>query len=93
MSTGSGHLLWPEGTTVETAPADFVSALNHAIRINQWQENLPSDETPPRWMWHLDWELEDFFLDLDAKRQQKYGSAEESTAMEENEYASRFKSK
>lgn len=41
--------------------------------ILTWQENLPSEETPPDWMWHLDWELEGWFEEVQRKRDEKYG--------------------
>lgn len=33
-----------------------------------WQENLGREDMPPRWMWHLPWELDDWFKDVDARR-------------------------
>ncbi len=60
--------------------------MNHALTIISWQENLPSDEMPPYWMWHLDWEIEDWFKMVQRKRDQKYGksSVEEDVEYEEN---------
>ncbi len=55
-------------------PAEFTNVLNHALTIISWQENLPSDEMPPYWMWHLDWEIEDWFNTVKRKRDAKYGN-------------------
>ena len=84
--------------SVQDVPHDFHAALDHAIRILAWQENLPSDEMPPRWMWNLDWELEDHFLKVDAERRKKYGGDDQSISddgsepiWDENVYAARFK--
>ena len=64
---------------------------------------MTSDEMPPRWMWHLDWELEIHFNRIDQAREDKYsggsgGSSSSSDSIDdepavwdENVYASRFK--
>lgn len=36
--------------------------------ILDWQENLASKDIPPQWMWHLDYEIKDWFEELEAKR-------------------------
>jgi hypothetical protein len=91
-ATGSGHLLWPQGTTIESAPADFIVALDQAITITNWLDNLSSDELPPRWMWHLDWELEIHFEKVKAERDKKYGlNTTQGDDWVENEYAARFR--
>lgn len=72
-STGSGHLLWPEGLNAESIHNDLFLVIEHALRVLSWQENLPSDECPPSWMWHIDWEIEEWFTKLKSKREQKYG--------------------
>jgi hypothetical protein len=48
-------------------------AINHAHTILGWQENLPSEETPPEWMWSLDNELEEWFEQVEEARAEKYG--------------------
>ena len=99
-SAGSGHLLYPDGFTAETIPHDLHSAIEQAMRVLNWQENLPSDEIPPRWMWALDWELEVHFSDVERKRQDKYnnpGSASDTSGetgeemWDDNAYAARFR--
>ena len=66
-------------------PLDFVNVLNHALMILSWQENLPSDEMPPYWMWHLDWEIEDWFRKVQRKRDAKYGTVRDEEVEEEYE--------
>jgi hypothetical protein len=57
---------------------------------------------PPRWMWHLDWELENHFIKVDRIRDQKYGGSSsgdtssssdsgEEPQWADNVYATRFK--
>jgi len=84
---------------VEYVPHDFHAAVDHAMKILSWQENLPSDEMPPHWMWNLDWELKDHFIKVESDRRTKYGGSEsESIAddgsdaiWDENVYSARFK--
>ena len=76
-STGSGHLVWPKGLTAEDVPAELICVINHALLIVSWQENLPSEEIPKYWMWHLDWEVEEWFVEVKRKRDLKYGSTSE----------------
>lgn len=74
-STGAGALIWPRGTTSEDIPASTFSCISHALMIVAWQENLPSEEIPPYWKWHLDWELESWFDKVAADRRSKYGGS------------------
>ena len=67
-----------------SAPAEFVDALDHALTILAWQENLTSDEMPPMWMWHLDWELNDWFKIVKQKRDEKFGL--DSSSQNDNDY-------
>lgn len=93
-ATGSGHLVWPHDTDAESVPADFVIVLDHGIRILEWMENLPDDEMPEKWKWHLDWEIESHFENVKEMRKKKYdikGGAAEAEHMEENALAARFK--
>lgn len=88
---GNGSVLLPRGvTSVEDLPADLASAIAHAYSILNWQENLTEEEMPPRWMWHLDWELEQWFEEVDIARQAKYNvgdsdSGDEQAKMVKNE--------
>lgn len=63
-------MLWPSWVrSIEDMPVDLVGAIDHAIMILRWRENLRPGELPPKWMWHLDWELEVWFLEVDRIRQ------------------------
>lgn len=96
-SAGGLQSIYPEGTTVESVPHDFHSAVDHALRILSWQENLPSDEMPPRWMWCLDWEIDKHFEVVESRRKTKYGTSSngdeelDDSMWEDNVYAARFK--
>lgn len=83
--TGSGHLLWPDGKNVETINNDLFLAIEHALRILSWQENLTSDECPPAWMWALDWEIEAWFEKIKIARDQKYGNNSSGGPVENDE--------
>lgn len=93
--------MFPASTSIETVPHDIHSAVEHALRVLSWQENLVDDEMPPRWMWHLDWELETHFIKVEKIREQKYGgsggtsssssSDEGDPVWDDNVYAARFK--
>jgi hypothetical protein len=97
MRGGSGESLLPSGCNIEAVPHDLHLALEHAYKILNWQENLSDDEMPPRWMWHLDWELEAHFATVRRKRDEKFGTSDSSAGgepedlWEENSLASRFK--
>lgn len=67
-------------------------AVNHALRILEWQENLSEDEMPPEWMWPIEDALTSWFEKVKEDREKKYGSkstssGDESAAMMQNEYA------
>jgi hypothetical protein len=74
-------------------PADLSAAIEHANRICQWQENLMPDEMPPHWMWHLDGTLDDWFAEVERKREDRHHNPEgavnddSSGSWVENEYA------
>jgi hypothetical protein len=38
------------------------------MTILGWYENLPQEDMPPRWMWHLNDDLERHFEKMKAKR-------------------------
>jgi hypothetical protein len=92
--------IFPDGVSkVADLPSDFFIAFEQATRILSWQENLSEDEMPPRWMWHLDWELDEWFLDVKKKRDERFGASsgesyentpESGAVWEDNEYSSRF---
>jgi hypothetical protein len=63
-----------------------MTAINHAIVILSWYEHLPSDEMPPRWMWHLNDELEQHFDMVKANRGNGATNDDDGPMMK-NEYA------
>ena len=72
--SGAGSSILPvDVASVEDLPADLALALDHGYKILAWQENLQEEEMPPRWMWHLDWELEEWFKEIELIRKSKYG--------------------
>lgn len=65
-------------------------AIAHAHRVLDWQENLPSDEVPPSWMWPFEDELEIWFDQVEEKREDKYGrksGGDETVPLMSNELA------
>lgn len=68
--------------SVEDLPADLALAIDHGFKIISWQENLMEEEMPPRWMWHLDWELETWFEEVETLRKQKYGGGSDESLEE-----------
>lgn len=64
-----GKTLWPKGVKgVEDVPNDFITAVDHAFKVLGWREFLLPHEMPPHWMWHLDWELDTWFAEVDRQR-------------------------
>lgn len=79
-------------------PNDLFVAFEQSLRVLNWQENLSSDECPPAWMWHLDWEIEEWFKRLKIERENKYGrssspssSGDEDSLFDDNIYFERLK--
>lgn len=79
--------------SIQDVPWDLAYAIEHAIRICHWQENLLSEDMPPHWMLPFDEELTIWFEEVEARREQRYGSSEgnETTEMMSNEYADEFR--
>jgi hypothetical protein len=55
-----------------------VSAIAHANRVIDWQENLTSEEMPPQWMWPFEDDLEIWFEDVEQKRKERFGGGSSS---------------
>lgn len=82
--------LIPEGfSSIQEIPNDLLMAIDHASRILDWQENLPEDEMPPHWMWPYEELLNEWFDEVKAKRDEKYGNHGGDTVapMEQNALA------
>jgi hypothetical protein len=65
-------------------------AIAHATTLLSWQENLMSEDMPPEWMWPLPDELEDWFVDVKKRQDERYGTgdkepAEDAPGMAQNE--------
>lgn len=80
--------------TINDCPWDLVVAVNQALMVISWFENLPKDEQPPRHIWWSDKLLDEWFRDVQDRREERYGSKkrtsyEEATdvPMVENEFA------
>jgi hypothetical protein len=67
--TGDGRFLWPSGIdTIEEVPDELLRAIEHATTVLVWYENLPKEDMPPEWMWHLPKQLDLHFKMVDEKR-------------------------
>jgi hypothetical protein len=58
--------MWPSWCRgPQDLPADLALAIKHALLILSWREATIEqghrEWMPPRWMWPLDWELEDWW--------------------------------
>lgn len=89
-------LLPKDMTSAEEIPWDLAMAIEHALRVCSWQENLIGKEMPPDWMLPFDDELQIWFERVDRDRKEKYGGGEddddrEEAPMMDNEYSARFK--
>lgn len=93
-------LLPKEVKNILDMPWDLMSAIRHANTILDWHENLPEDETPPKWMWRFDDELDGWFEKVKEEREAKFsggsGATDDDMGVEDgevavkNEYAERF---
>jgi len=77
-------------------------ALNHALTVISWFENLPQDEQPPRAIWHSAERVDSWFRDVEKKRSEKYGSSgkrrssyeeADNVPMSSNELADKYRPK
>lgn len=50
------------------APWDLITALNQALVVLSWYENLPKDEQPPRWIWWSEKLLDEWFKEVTNNR-------------------------
>ena len=66
--------------------------IEHAHRIIFWQENMPRDEMPPMWAWHLDWVVEEWLNGLDEKRRNPAAKDDcDQVPMADNELAAEYR--
>lgn len=90
---GAGQALWPRDcVSIEDLPSDLSNAIDHSYRVISWLENYQEEEIPPKWMWHLEWEIEPWFEEVNRARKSQYSSSgDEESPMEQNELAARFR--
>lgn len=60
--------------------------IEHATRINNWFENLTSDDMPPAWMWPFEDELSTWFEQVEIRRKDQYGGDSDDASMMRNEW-------
>jgi len=75
-------------------------AVNQALTVISWFENLPKEEQPPRAIWHSAELVDSWFRDVEKKRSEKYGSSgkrktsyeeADSVPMSTNELADQYR--
>lgn len=59
---------------LEEAAHDVVTAVNVALTVISWHENLPEDEQPPRAIWWSDELLDEWFKGVRERREARHGS-------------------
>ena len=64
-----GGSFWPEG--IRNTDYLLVQAVNEALMVLAWHENLPKDELPPRNIWWSGELLDKWFKDVEEKRHKK----------------------
>lgn len=79
--------------SVFDAPWDILLAINHALTVLSWWENLPKDEQPPRHIWWSPTLLNEWFEEIrnkrsssGSKKQTSYQRADDAP-MSDNEFA------
>jgi hypothetical protein len=88
---GDFSAFWPSG--IRDAPWTVVVAINHAIMVISWHENLPRDEQPPREIWWSGELLDEWFRNVEENRSSKSSTRSSSykdaddVPMTENVYA------
>lgn len=61
------------GDNVFDAPWDMVAAINHALTVLSWFENLPQEEQPPRHIWWSGDLVNEWFDNVRVKRSASSG--------------------
>lgn len=83
------------------APYLLLYAINMALMVISWHENLPRDEQPPRHIWWSEKLLDEWFEQIRAEREERGGKKKprssyadaDDAPMTQNEYAARFRPK
>lgn len=66
---------------------DLLNTIEHANAIITWQQNLPEKDMPPRWMWHVDHELNEWFDGVKAQYSSGSDGGGSESTMTQNEFA------
>lgn len=61
------------GGPVFEAPWEIITAVNYALTVWSWHENLPEDEKPPRNIWWSEKLLDEWFDGVREARDAKNG--------------------
>jgi hypothetical protein len=56
-----------------------VVALNHALTVISWHENLPVEEQPPRHIWWSGDLVDKWFRNVEKERKNRYGNSGRSS--------------
>lgn len=96
QQAGDYRSLYPEGCDrVTDLPWYFQSAIEHALTILNWLENLPKKEVPPRHVWADPEGLELWWKRVEDLRSNDYptsaGTPDGDSAGTENDLARAFK--
>jgi hypothetical protein len=54
-------------------------AMNHALTVISWHENLPKEDLPPRQIWYSGEKVDNWFKDVEDKRSQNRPSGKSSS--------------
>jgi hypothetical protein len=82
--TGGDWSAFWDGPIYE-APWSIVVALNHALTVISWHENLPKDEQPPRHIWWSGDLVAEWFADVEEQRNSRYGGKRKRSSYDEAE--------
>jgi len=58
-------------------------AVNIALTVISWHENLPREEQPPRHIWWSGKLVDEWFKDVEAKRKSKFGGSGRRSSYDE----------
>lgn len=83
------------------APNQMVQAVNQALAVISWFENLPRDEVPPRHIWWSQELLDEWFVEVQERREKGASGRRSRSSYDEakdvpmttNEFADQFRPK
>ena len=65
----AGGTFW--NGTIQEYPWTLIFAVNEALTVLSWHENLGKDEVPPRHLWWSGELLDEWFLEVEKRRKNK----------------------